>query len=148
MALPHSPDDGQATRVAFHLPATLEMRHLAIALVSAMIAHVPTASRQFRDELVTAFGEAFNNIVNHGYRDQPGGALDVEADLTSEEITLRLIDRGRPIDFARVNPPDLDSMPQGGMGMFMIYALVDEVAYRCGAVNVLSLTKRTSNNDP
>jgi anti-sigma regulatory factor (Ser/Thr protein kinase) len=43
-----------------------------------------------------------------------------------------------------VSPPDLDSMPQGGLGVFMIYALVDEVAYRCGAVNVLSLTKRTS----
>jgi serine/threonine-protein kinase RsbW len=148
MATATAPEEANATRVAFHLPATLEVRHLAINLVSALIEHVPTASRQFRDELITAFGEAFNNIVAHGYKDQPGGALDVEADLGPEEITLRLIDRGRPIDFARVNPPDLDSMPQGGLGVFMIYALVDEVAYRCGAVNVLSLTKRTSSSDP
>lgn len=137
-------DERGATRVALRLPAVLEVRHLALDLVETLLGHVPTASGRFRDEMITAFGEAFNNIVTHGYRGQADGALDVEADLGSEEVTLRLIDRGRSIDFARVSPPDLDSMPQNGLGVFMIYALVDEVAYRCGNVNVLSLTKRTS----
>ena len=96
--------------------------------------------------MITAFGEAFNNIVAHGYRDRSDGMLDVEADLGPDEITLNLIDNGVEVDFARVNPPDLDSMPEGGMGIFMIYALVDEVTYRGGKVNVLSLTKRTSRS--
>jgi serine/threonine-protein kinase RsbW len=132
-----------ATRVSFRLPAVLENRHLAIRLVRALIEHVPTADQQFRDEMITAFGEAFNNIVMHGYSGRDDGVLDVEAHLAADSITLDLIDNGRAIDFARVNPPDLDSMPEGGMGMFMIHALVDEVVYRDGEVNVLSLTKRS-----
>jgi serine/threonine-protein kinase RsbW len=132
-----------STRVSFRLQAMLEHRHLAINLVRALIDHVGH-DRQFRDEMITAFGEAFNNIVTHGYRDRDDGMLDVEAELSPDSVTLSLMDTGRAVDFARVNPPDLESMPEGGMGVFMIHALVDEVAYRGGDVNVLSLTKRTT----
>lgn len=130
--------------MAFRLQASLDQRHLAIDLVSTLIGHVTEADRTFRHELITAFGEAFNNIVIHGYRDRTDGILDVEADLSPDEITLRLIDTGNEVDFAGLRPPDLESMPEGGMGVFMIHALVDEVVYRGGAPNVLSLTKRTA----
>jgi serine/threonine-protein kinase RsbW len=132
--------------MAFRLQASLDQRHLAIDLVSTLIGHVTEADRTFRHELITAFGEAFNNIVIHGYRDRTDGILDVEADLSPDEITLRLIDTGNEVDFAGLRPPDLESMPEGGMGVFMIHALVDEVVYRGGAPNVLSLTKRTASS--
>ena len=130
----------------FRLKATLDHRPLAIDLVSTLVGHVSTADRMFRHEIVTAFGEAFNNIVIHGYRDRADGMLDVEADLSADEMTLRLIDTGRAVDFEGLNPPDLDSMPEGGMGVYMIHALVDEVVYRGGEPNVLSLTKRTNSS--
>jgi serine/threonine-protein kinase RsbW len=104
-----------------------------------------TDDRQFGYELVTAFGEAFNNVVIHGYSGRKDCTLDVEAEFDQEQITVRLIDSGTPVDFSLVPRPDLDSIPEGGMGVFMIHALVDEVEYRGGDVNVLSLTKRTSS---
>jgi serine/threonine-protein kinase RsbW len=125
------------------MQALIAHRHLVLNLVSALVAHVETADRKFRDEVITAFGEAFNNIVMHGYGGRSDGMIDVEADLSPEEITIRLMDTGVEVDFSSVAPPDLDSMPEGGMGVFMIHALVDKVTYRGGAVNVLSLTKRT-----
>jgi serine/threonine-protein kinase RsbW len=137
--------DANCTRVAFRLQATLTHRHLALNLVSALLAYVETADRQFREEMLTAFGEAFNNIVIHGYKGRSDGILDVEAFLRPEQITIRLIDAGIEVDFSGVAPPDWDSMPEGGMGVFMIHALVDNVEYQSGAVNVLSLTKRTCN---
>ncbi len=133
------------TRMTFRLRAALDQRPLAIDLVSAFASHVDSTDRMFRHEIVTAFGEAFNNIVIHGYRDRPDGVLDVEAELTPTEMTLRLIDTGHAVDFGGVIPPDLDSMPERGMGVYMIHALVDEVAYQGGDPNVLSLTKRTSS---
>ncbi|OJY15904.1 MAG: hypothetical protein BGO98_24920 [Myxococcales bacterium 68-20] len=136
--------------MAFRLRASLERRHLAIDIVSAIVGHVAKADRNFRHELITAFGEAFNNIVIHGYRDRTDGMLDVEAEFSTEQITLRLSDTGHEVDFAGLKPPDLDSLPEGGMGVFMIHALVDEVVYHSGTPNVLSLTKRTaaaSEND-
>ena len=144
MAVTNPPEaTPDVTRMAFRLQASLEQRHLAIDLVSAIIARVTEADSTFRHELVTAFGEAFNNIVIHGYRDRTDGMLDVEAELSHKWITLRLIDTGSEVDFAGIEPPDFGSMPEGGMGVFMIYALVDEVVYHGGTPNILSLTKRT-----
>jgi serine/threonine-protein kinase RsbW len=134
---------GLSTRVAFKFRASLDHRPLAIDLVSTLIDHLAGADRSFRHEMVTAFGEAFNNIVIHAYRDQDGGMLEVEVELGPDKMTLTLIDTGIAVDFGGLTPPDLDAMPERGMGVFMIHALVDEVVYRGGVPNVLSLTKRT-----
>lgn len=134
--------------MAFRIRASLEHRPLAIDIVSTLVSHIPKADRMFRHEIVTAFGEAFNNIVIHAYRDRSDGMLDVEADLGPDGMTLRLIDTGRAIDLGGVTPPDLDTMPERGMGVYMIYALVDEVSYQGGTPNVLSLTKRTHSPTP
>jgi serine/threonine-protein kinase RsbW len=132
------------TRVTFRLRALLECRPLAIDIVVTLISHVRGADAGFRDEMITAFGEAFNNVVKHGYRDRVDGMVEVEAEMSHEHMTLRLRDNGRPVDFTSVSAPDLDSTPEGGMGIFLMHATVDEVAYRAGEPNVLTLTKRTS----
>jgi len=135
----------QSTRVTFRLRATLESRPLAIDLVSTLLVHAPCADRVFRHEMVTAFGEAFNNVVTHGYRGRLDGMLEVEAEYDADAMTLRLRDNGRQIDFDSVAPPDLESLPESGMGIFMIHAMVDEVVYRGGDPNELTLTKRASH---
>ncbi len=134
----------RVTKVTLRLHASLENRPVAIALVSTLIEQVDHADRDFRNELITAFSEAYNNIVIHGYRDRPDGMLDVEAEIRPDAMELSLIDTGNEVDFACVNPPDLTSMPESGMGVFMIHALVDEVRYRGGDPNVLQLMKRTN----
>lgn len=141
-----APGVGACTKMTFRVKASLDQRLLAIDLVSTLIGHVGTADRMFRHEMITAFGEAFNNIAIHAYRDHADGMLEVEVELKADEMTLRLLDSGRAVDFGGLNPPDLESMPEGGMGVFMIHALVDEVVYQGGAPNVLSLTKRTSSS--
>ena len=132
------------TRVTFRLRASLSQRSLAIDLVSALVEHVSTADRGFRNAITTAFGEAFNNVVIHGYRNRSDGMLDVEAELGSDHMTLKLMDDGVKADLSTVKRPDLDTLPEGGLGVFMIHALVDEVVYQSGTPNVLSLTKRTT----
>lgn len=133
------------TRVSLRFSALLSYRPVAIDLISALIEHADGADRDFRNEMVTAFGEAFNNIVIHGYRGRSDGMLDIEAEMGPDQVRLCLSDTGREVDFATVPSPDLTSMPESGMGVFMIHALVDEVVYRGGSPNVLSLTKRTSS---
>jgi serine/threonine-protein kinase RsbW len=132
------------TRVALRFPALIQYRPIAIELVSALLRHVVDSDQDFRNEMVTAFGEAFNNIVLHGYRGRVDGMLDIEAEMTPGRIKLCLLDQGREVDFGSVEVPDLPSMPESGMGVFMIHALVDEVDYRGGSPNVLSLIKRTA----
>ncbi len=127
--------------MTFRLAARIEFRPAAIEWLSTLLDHGIADNPQFRYEMITAFGEAFNNIVIHGYEGRSDGMLDVEAELGHDRLTVRLIDTGASVDFSHVPAPDLESMPEGGMGVFMIHALVDEVGYRAGTVNVLSLTK-------
>jgi anti-sigma regulatory factor (Ser/Thr protein kinase) len=67
-------------------------------------------------------------------------------------VTIRVHDWGRPIpgdalagaglsrfDF---DPDDLDAIPSGGMGLSLITAVMDDVAYRSdGGQNVLTLRR-------
>lgn len=140
----NGPGEPTVTRVTFRLRAILAHRSLAIDLVSALVEHVSTADRGFRNAITTAFGEAFNNVAIHGYRNRSDGMLDVEAELGSDHMTLKLMDDGVQADLSTVSPPNLDALPEGGLGLFMIRALVDEVVYLSGTPNVLSLTKRTT----
>jgi serine/threonine-protein kinase RsbW len=149
MALSTSPESGKdadplVTRVALRFAAAIDYRPVAIALVSALSQQVERADRNFRNELVTAFGEAFNNIVLHGYRGRLDGTLDVEAEMSRDRIVLRLIDHGHDVNFGAITPPDLESMPESGMGVFMIHSLVDDVQYKGGPPNVLTLVKCTA----
>jgi serine/threonine-protein kinase RsbW len=132
---------------AVRFAAQLEYRPLAIDIVSALIAQVRDADRDFRNDVVTAFGEAFNNIVIHGYKGRSDGVVDLEVDIGSDEITIRILDTGHEVEFTSVEPPDLLSLPEGGLGVFMIHALVDEVVYRGGSPNVLRLTKRMTDRE-
>ena len=49
-----------------------------------------------------------------------------------------------PADLAEVALPDLATLPEGGMGLYMMHSFVDEVVYRAGSPNVLTLTKWTA----
>ncbi len=135
-------------RVTFQLRASLECRAVAIDLVSTIIGHVQGADRMFRHEMVTAFGEAFNNIVAHGYRGRTDGMVEIEADIRPGELILRIKDEGSVVDYGAISPPDLETLPESGMGVYIMHAMVDEVAYSGGPLNVLSLTKRTNPGAP
>jgi serine/threonine-protein kinase RsbW len=135
---------GGALRLQLTFEADFVYRPVAIDLIATLSAHVAQGDRAFVHAMITAFGEAFNNVVMHGYRGRVGGSIEVDVELSPAAMVVRLRDDGRHIDFAEVRPPDLDAMPEGGMGMFMIRSLVDEVTYRAGTPNVLTLTKRAS----
>jgi serine/threonine-protein kinase RsbW len=135
------------TRVSFRVPARLTQRALAFELVKTVVRHVPGADADFGHAVTTAFGEAFNNVVLHAYRGREGAILEVEADVFEGGLVLRLKDDGASANFEDVAEPDLDSLPEGGLGVFMMRALLDEVSYQAGQAgspNVLTLTKRVT----
>jgi len=94
----------------------------------------------FDAAVVSAFGEAFNNVAIHSYRGTKGD-LDVEIEVDRDRITIRLIDFGLTFDPMKVPEPDLDSLPESGMGIFIMRSFMDDVRYQSGSPNVLSMTK-------
>lgn len=80
-----------------------------------------------------AVDEAFSNIVEHAF----GGECDEEVECTcqiaAEGLTVILVDCGRPFAPEAVPDPDrLSSLQKrqiGGLGVFFIRHLMDEVQY-------------------
>lgn len=133
--------------IVLEVPATLEYRDVATRVVSAACRFaVPSqdtvARRVFRDEVVSAFGEAFNNIALHAYRGLPPGSLRIEVVPSDEGISIRLVDRGKSFDPATIPEPTLADLPESGLGVFIIRSFMDEVIYEPGQPNVLTLIKR------
>ena len=97
---------------------------------------------EFEAQAVSAFGEAFNNVAIHGFRGMPVGSVDIEVSWTAAELVIEMTDSGRSFDPDTVEPPVLDELPEGGMGIFIMRSFMDEVAYKPGPPNVLRLSKR------
>lgn len=138
--------------IRLKIPCSLEYRDLALRLVAGACSLVRArrveagaggeqAARAFDEQVVSGFGEAFSNIVLHG-KSPPGADLEIEIEPHDDHLTIRLKDQGRPFELSSVPSPDLGSLPESGMGVFIMKSWMDDVSYRPGDPNVLSMTRR------
>jgi serine/threonine-protein kinase RsbW len=135
--------------IGLRVPGVLTYRHLAIRLVSTackMVIGIPTNGDEggfedFEAQVISACGEAFNNIAIHGFRDRAPEPVSIEVDWDGERLSITFVDNGRVFDPDAVAPPNLDELPERGMGLFIMRSCMDEVDYRPGPPNVLRLVK-------
>ena len=112
----------------------------------------PELGTEGAGDVELALVEAATNVVRHGYGPE-GGPIRIEASEFPDGVVVRISDWGRPIpgealasaglsrfDF---DPTELTDLPEGGMGLSLIAAVMDEVSYRSdGGQNVLTLLRR------
>ncbi len=89
-----------------------------------------------------AVSEASSNILRHAYEGRYPAAFEVHAEIEISSVTVRLRDEGRPYAPDGVTAPDPDALQEGGYGVFLIQALMDEVIYTPGETGTeLRMTK-------
>jgi anti-sigma regulatory factor (Ser/Thr protein kinase) len=77
----------------------------------------------------------------------PNGVLDLSCGMKANTITIILIDYGLPFDPSKIPMPDLKAdlsdRKIGGLGIFLMRKLMDEVHYepRADKSNVLTMIK-------
>ena len=141
--------------IRLEVPAELRYRAVVIRTVAAAckvareqkVGDNPELdlSNEFDAQMVSALSEAFNNIVIHAYADGAIGNITIEADTEDYQLHVRLLDFGSSMDPGETSPPNLASLPENGMGLFIVRAFVDEFEYQAGKPNVWSLKKRLPN---
>jgi len=95
-----------------------------------------------------ATDEAASNIIEHAYEDQPAGILELSCGMKDDTITIILIDHGESFDPSEIPLPDLKAdlsdRKIGGLGIFLMRKLMDEVHYepKPDKSNVLTMIKR------
>ena len=93
-----------------------------------------------------ALEEAVTNVILYAYPKGTDGLVDIEAILKEHSLEFIITDSGVPFDPTAAPEADVtlsaDERPIGGLGIFMVRKLMDEVHYqRLDDKNVLKMTK-------
>ena len=79
-----------------------------------------------------AVDEACSNIIKYAYSDWEG-IISIACELQDNEFVITIGDKGSPFDPNSVPPPDMetdwDERSIGGLGIYMMRKLMDEVSY-------------------
>ena len=156
---------GSLGAIRLTVPGTLAFRAVAVRVVAeacrlAHSADQPEASqaapaRDARDarmdlahpfdaQVVSAFAEIYNNIAIHSYQRQGGGNIELSIAISPGEVVVEIRETGATFDMNAVPEPALDELPEGGMGIHIARAMLDDITYEPGPPNLWRLTKRTA----
>ena len=79
-----------------------------------------------------AIDEASTNIINYAYSGA-SGTLKIALELVGQDIVITIRDKGKPFDPTSVTSPDvsqdLEHRKIGGLGIYFIKKLMDNVSY-------------------
>ena len=88
------------------------------------------------DDLVLALAEAAQNIVKHGYNNEPTeDEMRIIIKFKENVLSMELMDKGKPVVPSNIKPRDLDDIKAGGLGTFFIGQIMDEVVFKTTKVN-------------
>ena len=139
----HSAKQGE---IRLTVLGVLEHRDIVLRAVSAackLVTAQPEGAnrRDFQDQVVSAISEAFNNLVLHGYEGRRDGRIDLSIRPGEGRIDIELRDWGKGFDPKGVPAPELEALPESGLGLFIMMSFM-EMTYRRGRPNLLTLSKK------
>ena len=94
-----------------------------------------------------ALTEAINNVVEHSYKEDHSGDIELKIFVNQGSLVFRILDTGiEPPDnifSANKGMPDPEDLPEGGWGLAVIDTVMDDITYtNSNGINQLELTKR------
>jgi sigma-B regulation protein RsbU (phosphoserine phosphatase) len=126
------------------VPALPERLKLIRKSVSAA-AETAGCSETCCHDIIMAVDEACQNIIRHGYGNDPDGVIVVDVRQADDTLVIKLIDYAKPVDVEKVKPRDLQDIRPGGLGVHIIREVMDEAEFKKppeGVGNLLELTKK------
>ncbi len=102
---------------------------------------------QTKGEIEICLVEALNNVVRHSYKEQSGNDIELAISIFDSIITFQLTEYGLPkphmgkpeLDY---DPEDIDNLPEGGMGLYIIDNLMDKTEYNSeSGKNIFTMVK-------
>ncbi len=100
-----------------------------------------------RRSVLVALDDLLSNTIMHGFAGRKSGEVAIEADLSTERLTLTISDDGDPFDPLTAQAPDTTLTAEqrlpGGLGIHLVRQLMDEVSYeRRDGRNIVTVAKR------
>lgn len=127
----------------FQMKLASDPRLLSIvrSAVSELAASLGFEDAQCR-RITLAVDEALCNLIRHAYKNDCNHEIELYCEARADGLEFDFIDRGEPVDPARICAQPLDKVALGGRGTHIIREVMDSVIYeRLPEGNRLRLTK-------
>jgi serine/threonine-protein kinase RsbW len=123
-------NDGSVVSLSF--PAKADYLLLARLALAGLGRRLPVDADTLAD-LKLAVTEACGNAVRHAYADGEGGPVAVALVVRADRLEIIVEDQGGGMDRPPSDEWQIDGLPESGMGMAIIRAVVDELDVTAGA---------------
>lgn len=134
------------------LPAEVEFVGVARLMISGVANRLGFSYDEIED-LKLAVAEACTNSVRHAYEHTVGGTLRIECILLPDRLTIKVIDTGNSFDAsqAKLAPldtsKDIEELNEGGLGLYLIHTLMDEVEINTENGVIVVMTKYVQRDE-
>lgn len=86
------------------------------------------------DKLEICLVEALNNVYEHSYENSGEGNVEIKLSLLERAIRIEISDNGKARSSLKpavleFDPEDIENLPEGGMGLYLIESIMDETRY-------------------
>jgi len=109
-------------------PAMLSVMRAAIAKVC----EIAEFDQMQTSKIVLALDEACSNIIRHAYKGKSGEEITIICRIRSHRLEFTLLDVGEPTDISKIKSRPLDEVRPGGLGVFLMQTVMDEVKFYQG----------------
>lgn len=133
----------KGAQLELEIDGKLENLSVIADFIATVMRQIGTEKEIF--EVQTAVDEACTNIIQHAYSGK-GGVIAISCELQDNDIVITITDKGMPFDPGSVPPPDLEAdlnhRGVGGLGIYLMRKLMDDVSYDFDAEKGNKLTMR------
>ena len=100
------------------------------------------------NDIELSVSEAVNNAIIHAYGNEGGYPVEVNFTIKKDRLVINVCDHGKKM--TELSPPSLiyksedrKTLPESGMGLFIINQIMDEVVYETkNDTNILTMIRR------
>jgi anti-sigma regulatory factor (Ser/Thr protein kinase) len=139
-------DHFQRSEMSFHLRVVMSSHPRFLSVIRAAVGQLGMVfglTEESSHEITLAVDEALANIIRHAYKDVYDQEIELNCHVRADHLEFILVDRGEPVDPARICGQPLDEVSLSGRGTHLIRAIMDEMHYeRIPQGNQLTLIKR------
>ena len=131
--------------IEMRVPASAEYVSLIRLTLSGVFSRAGATYDDIEDAKI-AVSEAVTNAVKHAYKENNNvGIINIYFEILEDKIKIVISDKGDSFDYettkSKIGPYDKDFLREGGLGLFLIESLMDEVTVYKESGVTISMTK-------
>lgn len=132
--------------VCISLPSKPEYVSIA-RMTSSVVANKIGFNIEEIEDIKVAVGEACNNAVLHGCEESSN--FSVEFTIGEDKVIIEIRDEGNGFNVDKCPVPDICNPKEGGLGIFIIKSLMDDVEVKSSPGNgtIIKMIKHVSEED-